>query len=582
MTARASIRLSLRGTSGRPWRVALTPFRMASGVLALIVAFVIIYPALRLIYAVFVEGGRFNLSAFREAFSIPGVATSIIPNTLIIVASSTVLALTVSTIFAWINERTNARVGILARILPLCPLLVPALASTIGWAFLLSPQSGILNILIRSALSRFGLDLASGPLSIYNIYGMIFLYTLLMTAFAYLPISSALSQMDPGLEEAARVSGAGPLSSFWAVAVKANRHAIMSAAMICVVIGFATFAVPFIIGTTARVDVLSVEIYRLMTAEFPARTQPAVALSLVMVVVIFGFWLVQERFNRSRRFATIGGKGIRAGLVNLGRLRWAARAFMVLFVLLSCVIPLCGLIYISLIGFWSSDLTSRLTLANYREIFSSAAVGVGNALQVSLTLGLAGAAAAVIISSTLVVFADVLGTRYSRVVNGLTKLPAVIPQLVLGVGFLTAFSSAPLRLYGTSALLLISYLIIYLPQTTIMANTAYISVGSELTEAAAIAGAGGWEATRRILLPLMIPGLAGIAAVQFVLIIGESTVSPLLASPSSPVLGYVMVGLWENATFPQIAALGVVMTGISTLVVSGFLWLASRRSGVSY
>ena len=552
--------------------------RLVSLALTLAIALIIIFPITNLLIEVFFPDGAFSLNAFEEALALPNILTEVIPNTLIVVLSSSALALCLATIFAWLNERTNARLGVIAKIMPLSPLIVPVLASTIGWVFLLSPASGTVNVILRPILAGLGINLTTGPFDIFNIWGLIFLYTMVLTAFAYPPIATALSQMDPSLEEAARVSGAGPIATFFSVALRANKHAIASAGLIAVVTGFATFSIPVILGASAGVDILSVEIFRLMTREFPARTQPAVALSFVMLVVIGLFWTIQQRINKARRFTTIGGKGMKAGLVDLGRLRWIARGFMFLFLALSSVLPFLGLLYVSLLPFWSRSLSFNLTLGNYAEISTSGAIGVRDALWISVTLGLIGAVLAVLITMTLVIYIGNSRGRTGQLADAVTKLPAVIPHLILGVAFLTTFSGPPFFLYGSLALLLMAYLIIFLPQTSIMANSAYMSISKELTEASAVSGAGGFTTARRVLFPLMLPGLGGVAAIQFVLIIGEATVSPLLANSSTPVLGYVMIGLWQSSTFPTIAALGVAMSLISATVVTFVIVMANRRA----
>jgi len=85
----------------------------------------------------------------------------------------------------------------------------------------------------------------------------------------------------------------------------------------------------------------------------------------------------------------------------------------------------------------------------------------------------------------------------------------------------------------------------------------------------------------RISFPLMLPGLMAGWIVLFSLIMGELTVSALLGSTRTPVLGQVMLDLWDGGTFPQIAALAVAVTVVNTLVVAGVLSLNRRRQARS-
>jgi iron(III) transport system permease protein len=82
---------------------------------------------------------------------------------------------------------------------------------------------------------------------------------------------------------------------------------------------------------------------------------------------------------------------------------------------------------------------------------------------------------------------------------------------------------------------------------------------------------------RKVVLPLMRPGLTAGWVFVFVLMAGDVTMSVLLASTSTPVVGFVMVDLFQNGTYPLLAAMGVIITVVSGAVVVGMLTL-SRAS----
>lgn len=63
-------------------------------------------------------------------------------------------AVVVAAGLAWVNERTDAKVGWLAEILPLVSMFVPSLAAAIGWVFLLDPEIGLLNRSLAASRAR--------------------------------------------------------------------------------------------------------------------------------------------------------------------------------------------------------------------------------------------------------------------------------------------------------------------------------------------------------------------------------------------------------------------------------------------
>jgi iron(III) transport system permease protein len=154
-----------------------------------------------------------------------------------------------------------------------------------------------------------------------------------------------------------------------------------------------------------------------------------------------------------------------------------------------------------------------------------------------------------------------------RAVDLITAVPAGIPHVVIGVGFILCFSSGWLNLSGTLTILLLAYLVINLPQAMRAAASALSGIGRELVEASQIFKATPAKSFRRVLLPLMLPGLAGGWIILFVQISGELTASALLAGTSNPVIGQVILDFWNNGSFPQIAALAMTMTAINAAVV---------------
>ena len=74
--------------------------------------------------------------------------------------------------------------------------------------------------------------------------------------------------------------------------------------------------------------------------------------------------------------------------------------------------------------------------------------------------------------------------------------------------------------------------VLYIPKASIAAEAAFRQVGPQLSEASRISGAGGARTMRRIILPLMLPGLAAGWALIFASIVGELTASVILAISS--------------------------------------------------
>ena len=554
-------------------------FPLVAAALGIAVSVLIVYPLVVMLIRVFVHDGALDTSAFAHTWHAPRTAVMLL-NTLVLVGLSTSAAVVLGSAFAWLNERTDARLGWLSDALPVIPMMVPPLAGTIGWVLLLSPGPGALNVLLRKAEVAVGVDAGNtGPLTIFSWYGLVFVYTLYLVPHAYLTVAAALRNLDPSLEEASRTSGAGPGRTLVRVTLPAVRPAIAAGALLALVIALALFSVPVLIGTGAGIDVLAVRIVRLTTFQFPPDIAGAVVLGLVLVVVVGGAWLLQARFLRMGRHATIGaGRAGGTTKVPLGRWRWPARAVLLTYVLVTSVLPFLALVFVSLQAFWSPVVNwGQLNLDNYRQVLVENEL-TKTALRNSVLLGVVGATVSVSVAAVVVVFVQRNSTNaLGRTVDGVTKLPGALSHVVMAVALIAALAGPPFRLSGTLLLLFLAYLILYMPQSTVTAGSSLAQVDRALSEASLTSGASQGRTFRKVVLPLMAPGLAAGWVFVFVLMAGDVTASVMLASTRTPVAGFVMLDLFNNGTYPALAALAVVVSILTSAVVLAALSFSRYR-----
>lgn len=488
-------------------------------------------------------------------------------NTGLIVLFAGVTALIIGSALAWLNERTDARFGTLSTILPLVPLLLPPVAIAIGWVFLAQSAAGFLNSALRSLLGDVGIHLVQGPLNIGTWPGMIFVYTIALVPYVYLVVSSALRNMDSSLEEASRMSGAGPLRTLMRVSLPAVRPALTSAGLLVLIVGVSEFSIPRTIGSLARTDVLSVYLVRLAQT-FPPRNGEAVTVSLIVLAVVLCAWLLHTRLNGRGRSSTISGKAHSASLVELGPWRWVARGFMILYILSVSVVPLAAVFVVSLQRFWSAKIdVSKFTLYNYIEVLSDPSSRARDALLGSVRLGLIGATITMAFAAIMISYARGHRGRRGRVIEAVTKSPGAISHIVLAVALLIALGGPPFHLAGTQTILLLAYVIMYMPQASISAEVARGQVGDELIEASAMLGGSKGRTFRSIMLPLMRPGLAAGWTLVFIVIMGDLTASSILSSSNNPVVGAAILDIWEYGTFSQLSALATIVGLVNAIVV---------------
>ena len=80
------------------------------------------------------------------------------------------------------------------------------------------------------------------------------------------------------------------------------------------------------------------------------------------------------------------------------------------------------------------------------------------------------------------------------------------------------------------------------------------------------------------MLPLAVPGLMAGWIIVFIHTAGEVTASTLLGGARNPVIGRVMTELWIFGSFPQLAAMSIVVTAVTSASVAVMLFFTRRAS----
>lgn len=549
-------------SASRRWLTLPRPYLLFTWLAITALAFLIVYPLGRMMVRIFWVNGQLMLGSAAKLASEPWIP-GVLANTALIVASSTILAVLVGGVLAWINERTDGHLGTFGFIMPVIPLLIPNVALAIGWVFVAAPNVGFLN----GFLSTLPAPLNGLQTNIYSWPGLIFVYSLNGVPFVYLILSAAFQNLDPALEEASRVSGAGVGRTLLRISLPAIGPSILASAILVVINSMGVYSIPAIIATNARIDLLTTRIVAMLTKDYPPNLVEAQLLGFLMLALVGLLWWVQTRASGAGQFVTIGGKASGSSRLPLGSWRWPARGLLVAFILASCIIPALALIVVALQPFWTPRIDlSTLTLHNFNEVLFVNRL-TGNAFKNSLTLSAIGASVGMVVAVLAAIQVAYRPGFLSRIVDFVTKAPAAFPNLVIAIGFLVTFSGAPFYLSGTATMLLLAFIVMYLPPGSIAAHAAVTQVGRDLREASYTSGAAEGRTIGRIVLPLALPGIVAGWTIVFVHMMGDLSAAALLAGLRNPVIGFAILEIWETGSFGLLAAFSIAMCLVNCAVV---------------
>src|SRR6202161_2595417 len=269
---------------------------------------------------------RFTLDNYRTAYA-SADTLRLLANSLQFAFGSAVLAFSLGTFLAWINERTDTPFKSLFFALTLVPLIIPGILFTVAWIFLGSPKIGIINLSLQRV---FATDTVF--INIYSIPGMIWVDGLHYSPMAFLLMTAAFRAMDPALEESALMSGATLPRVLWRVTIRLASPATAAALLLLLVRALESFEVPALLGLPVGIEVYTSAIYDAIHA-YPSEIGLASAYGVALLVITsLGVFLNLRIIGRGRRYATVTGKGFRPRVMRIGRWRYVTAALFLIYV----------------------------------------------------------------------------------------------------------------------------------------------------------------------------------------------------------------------------------------------------------
>jgi iron(III) transport system permease protein len=542
-----------------------------------IAGWLVFVPLSALFYTAFSEDTAFGpggptLDNFLQAYSSWHILR-LFGNSLVFAVGTAVTTFLMGALVAWVVERTDAPGAGLFHTLSLLSFAIPGLLISIAWIFVLSPNIGWANALLKDV---FGL--AQAPLTIYSMAGMIWALSSHYFPLAYLLLGPAFRVLDVRMEEAGLVAGARYGQVIRKITLPLLRPAILSTLLLLFVMGMESYEVPRLIGRPARIDVFTTEI-QMATTGTPPEFGIASALSITLLTIcVIAIFFYRRATRDAHAFATITGKGYMPTRIQLGRWRWPVALGIGAMFVVALGLPLTTLIWQSFFRnlaqpFLSSGET--FTLENYEFILSYPIFL--NAVKTSVLL--AAMAATLVVGLTFVMawIARRSAPRYGWILDALAFSPIAIPNVIVGASILMAYLLLPFPIYGTIWIILIAYVTLYLPYGMRFASSGITQIHRELEEVAEVSGAGLGQIFLRILLPLLVPFLLAAWTYIFVLAVRELGASIFLVGPGTHVLGTISLTMWEEGgSYGAVSALAVLQIAPLIVIVAALRWLEIR------
>ena len=540
------------------------------------VALVVFGPLGLIIYQSFLSEAFFSptahlsLEAYRYVLADSGFHTAF-GTSLLVSAGMTLISVPLGSLLAFLLARTDLPGKKWLEPWLLVPIFLSPVVLAFGYVVAVGPV-GFFSLWAKAWIGRV-------PWNLYSLFGLVLIAGLTHVPHAFLYVSSALRSLDPAVEEAARVAGAGLWRIALTVSLPLVLPSILFSASLIFLLGFELFGLPLVLGDPAGLLVLTTYLYKLTNLLGVPSYHLMAVVSLSIVALTFPLVYLQRRLLRTAgRFAVIGGKGQAFRPLPLGALRWPAVFLLLLWLAVTVLLPLVGVTLRSLVSSWGEGvkLTEVLTLDHFRELtgYPNLVRGIVN----TLLIGAIGGALSVVFYAIVGLAAHRWQSRWVSFLDYLVMLPRALPGLIVGLAFLWVFlffkPIAPLR--TTLFSLWIAYTVVWLAYGLRLISASLLQVKPELEEAARVTGARQRLVYRDVTLPLIRFGLIGSWLLIFMMFVREYSTGVYLLGPGTEVIGSLIVSLWGTGAVDLISALSVIEVGLVGLILFIALRLGVR------
>lgn len=497
----------------------------------------VLYPAFRVL----------TYPGLSDYLAVPGNPRWIIAarNSLVMMVLSTASATLVGFVYAYATSREDLPGRKIFQAVAILPLFAPPFVIAFAYILMFGRMGLITHTLLRLSVNIFGWK------------GLWLVQTVAFFPYASLIITDVLERINPTLEHAAQGLGARDVTLFRTVTFPLARPGIAAAMLLVAISVLADFGNAVVIA--GDFPLLATDAWFRIEG-MADLTGAAVAVSLLIVPTV-ALFLIERAWVSRRLYTAITGRGSRIErLATPWYFRWPLVAFcsvVAVFVLLVYVAVLAG----AFTRTWGLDWS--LTLDHWRLALAQGGDQLVNTVRVG--------AVSALLTSVIAVVVAFLTSRKALPLEGvldfLAVLPAALPGVFVGVGFLLAFNQPPLVLAGTPWILILALTFWHVPFGYQAAVASVKQIDRAIEEAASNLGATGLRVLRDIYLPLLRGPFVASFVTSFVRAVTNLSIVIFLVTPRNLVATYSILAMIGGGFWGAAAALTTALLVITFVAV---------------
>ena len=534
------------------WLRRWSPFQMIlAGSAALVTGLILLVPAYLLLRA---ATGWENASKTLLRLQ----TWQVLGNTIVLALAVTGAAAALAAPLAWLTTRTNLPGRRLWSVLVALPLVIPSYVAAYLYASLLTPK-GLLQQLLYPLTGIERLP------EFYGFPGAFLVLTIISYPFTYLTVRAAFKRMDPALTEAARSLGVSPRRAFFRVTLPYLRPSILAGSLLVSLYVLRDFGAVTMLqyATFTRIIYNRYTGYQLDAAA----TLALVLVGLTAVILLFE----QKSRGRARYGRASIGAARQQKVTQLGKWTAPALFFVSSVVFVALIVPAGGLVYWFWRG-WQQDFAVK-GIGGTQSNTAALATLLEPAWH-SFSAAFLGAVLAMILALPVAILAVRRPGRLSQFFEKVTYASFALPGIVVALALVFFGINYATSIYQTLPMLLLAYVILFIPQAVGAERASLLQVSTHLEEAGRSLGQRPPAVFRRITFPLVRPGILAGGALVFLTAMKELPAT-LILSP----LGFntLSAQIWTHineAFFARAAAPTLLLIFLSSIPLA---WMTLRE-----
>lgn len=536
-----------------------------------ILAFLIV-PNINTVLNCFFKDGHFTTEYLEKLINSKKAMNSL-KNSLILAPTLSITVGLIGISLVLITEYFDVKGSSILRLGYMTTLIYGGIILVSGYKFIYG-KTGIMTSALAAIFPNFPIDWFEGY------WAVLFVMTFACTSNHMIFLRNAMRSVDFQTVEAAQNMGASQFRILFQVVLPVLTPSLLAVTILTFITGLSATSAPMLVGGQDFQTITPM----ILTFSGGISSRPLAALlalflGLATIILLTIMIQIEKRghyMSISKVKTSIRKQKIRNPIVNV---LVHIYAYVLFFIYVIPVVLVILFSFTDAATIASKKLTlSSFTLKNYISIFQKATSYKPFVVSIIYATIASAAVAIIVLMACRIIHkrTKIKGDRLGSTLEYGLLIPWLLPTTLMALGLITTYNvPRPWMLNkvltGTSVIMLIGYIIIKLPFTLRMTKAAFFALDDSLEDAARNLGAKPMYTFIRVQLPIIMPTVLAIFALNFNGLLGDYDMSVFMYHPLNQPLGVYIKSLTNSETNADNAALtfvyAVLMMIISTVVM---------------